>query len=657
MAKNTKNQTSDSQLFPKLDPVFEKRLNLIFYITLGVLTLFSVLLFDMRISEGGDDSAYLLSAKKFISGEVFPGFHGAFYSMVLGWFIKLFGFKLTLFKLTSMLFLIGGHALLFFSLRKRISPFILGSTLIIMSMSSGLIYFGSQTYTEAFFLLLQGLFFLIFFKYIIDRPNTLSDIKKSWGLYLALAASMFMLSATRNVGIVSLLTVLLFFFTEKRFYQALFTFAAYLPFNFGYGLYKKLVWDVQESDMSGQMKIMMQKHPYNKALGTEDLSGLYTRVIENMKNYLSRVLLHETGLKDLENKDTNLFIALLIIALLTIGLVWAFRKKDKVLKFILLYLGMSLGVTFIALHQMWSQARLVIVYIPLIVISISWTFAQLSKFNKMAFLRAVIIGLLCIIGFKSFVTTVSKTKSHQKVLSKNLAGNKYYGYTPDWINFLKMSSWSAKKVDEGVMIISRKPSMSFIYGNGREFYPMYRIPIEYADSVMVEVNASKKEIFIVKENDLRNKPANIVYTLKKDMLAAISADNTLYSIFLIEPTTAIALEQALDQQNISYMRSGKEFQTEVLDKAKETSAINPDKLVQKLLDNNVQYAIVGSLRVNPKQKSDRTINTVSRYLAGIQLKYPGIFSQVHQIGHNDSEPARLYKFEFDRYGLKPSIQE
>ena len=651
MAVKKPTAKSEGLLFPKLDKYFDKRLNLFFYLSMALMTLFSILLFDIRISEGGDDSEYLLNAKKFVEGESFPGFHGALYSMFIGLFIKLVGFKLGLFKVLSIVSLLAGQALLFYSLRTRISSFLLASVLLIASLSSGLIYFGSQTYTEAFYLMLQGLFFLIFFKYIADRPNELKDIKSSWGLYVALSASMFMLATTRNVGIVSLLAVIFFFFVEKRFYQALFAFITYLPFNFGYGLYKKLVWNITESDMSGQMQLVMQKHPYNKALGTEDMSGMVTRVVENLKNFLSKVLMHETGLKSADNKDTSLFLAILIVLVLLVGLVLAFRNKDRVLKFILVYLGMSLGVTFIALHQMWSQARLIIVYIPLIILGVSWTLAQLAKFKKVRALRIVAIALLAIIALKSFTITVGKAKAHQETLTKNLSGNRYYGYTPDWINFLKMSEWVSKNVDEEIMVISRKPSMSFIYGNGREFYPMYRIPVEYADSVLIKAKASGKTALVIKENDLKGKASSVIYQLKPNMDAAISADNVLYSIYLYDEEQIPQVISMLESAGLTSILRIDEFEA-LLAKAKETTAIIPDKMIQKLLDNNVEYAIVGSLRVNPKQKTNRTINTVARYLAGVQLKYPGILTQVQQVGRNDMEPARLYKIEYARYGLK-----
>ena len=353
-------------------------------------------------------------------------------------------------------------------------------------------------------------------------------------MYIVLGATMFMLATARNVAIVSLLSVLLFFLFEKKFYQAGYSFLSFLLFSIPYSLYRKIVWGVEKSDMSGQIELMMQKHPYNKALGSEDLSGLFTRVVENLKNYLSKIFLKEIGLKDLASNETSLFIALLIVGILLLGLILAFISRNKTMKFFLIYLGMFLGAIFISLHQMWSQSRMIIVFIPLLLICLAWVLGELSRFKKLTFAKYIPIVFFAIILFKSFLVTTKKAADHQKVLTKNLSGNRYYGYTPDWINFLKMSQWASKKVDKGFQIGSRKPSMSFIYGNGREFYPMYRLPIQFADSVMATVEASDKQVYFIKETDLRKKPAGLLYAIKPNMIAGISLDNVLYGVYLIE---------------------------------------------------------------------------------------------------------------------------
>ena len=632
--------------FPKLDAHFKKNERLYFYASLIFLLLFGILLFDVKPSTGEDDAGYLLSAKKFMENKAFPTYHGAFYSILMGIVMKIAGFHIVLFKALSLLFLAGHQILLFYTLRNRVSPFILGTTLIIVSICSGYLYFGSQTYSESLFLLLQGFLLFHLVHYIYDRPNRISDIRISWYRYLILGLLLFLVAITRNIGVIALFAIVFVFLVEKRFIQAVLVFVSFLMFNIPYGIYRKVVWSVKSSDMSTQIEIMMRKNPYNKALGTEDFSGFLLRVSENLKNYLSKIFLKEIGLKDIANNDSSLFITILILAILTLGLVLSFVRKDRVMKLLFVYVGMFLGAMFIALHQMWGQARMIIVFLPLMILTLIWSFGAISRINKLHFVKYIAIVLLAVVFFKSILITSKKASDHQEVLSKNLKGNRYYGYTPDWVSFLKMSEWSAKKVDKSVMIASRKPSMSFIYGKGREFFPIYRLPVEYADSVMAVVESSEKQVYFIKENDFRSKPAGLAYAVKSNMYAGISANNVLYGVYLVDEHETNMIDQVISQLNIVPITSAREFRKNVLAKTDKTTAINPDLLVERLRDNKVQYIIVGNLRVNPKMKTDRTVNTVARYIATMQLKYPGIVSQVHQIGRNEQEPARLYKVNF-----------
>ena len=49
-------------------------------------------------------------------------------------------------------------------------------------------------------------------------------------------------------------------------------------------------------------------------------------------------------------------------------------------------------------------------------------------------------------------------------------------------------------------------------------------------------------------------------------------------------------------------------------------------------------------------KTDRTVNTIQRYLYFIELKYFNLFTVVQQIGKDDDEPAKLIKINYERLG-------
>jgi hypothetical protein len=79
---------------------------------------------------------------------------------------------------------------------------------------------------------------------------------------------------------------------------------------------------------------------------------------------------------------------------------------------------------------------------------------------------------------------IEKASDNYAILKQNLKGDKYYGYTQDWQNHLKISEWASENIPEGSVIASRKPSMSFIYGNGRHFFGIYNRLVHPSDTVL-----------------------------------------------------------------------------------------------------------------------------------------------------------------------------
>ncbi len=141
-----------------------------------------------------------------------------------------------------------------------------------------------------------------------------------------------------------------------------------------------------------------------------------------------------------------------------------------------LYLGAAISATFISLQQSWDQMRMIVIYIPMLLLLLAWGVQQFSERKGFGFLAVLLPFFLVFVFFKTLGHSVEKMKVNQKVLAKNLSGNLYYGFTPDWQNYLLMSKWVGEHIPDTAVVASRKPSMSFIYSNGRDFYGMYRFP-------------------------------------------------------------------------------------------------------------------------------------------------------------------------------------
>lgn len=266
-------------------------------------------------------------------------------------------------------------------------------------------------------------------------------------------------------------------------------------------------------------------------------------------------------------------------------------------------------------------------------------------------LQLVLLFFLCMIFFKVFSQTADKIKVNQKVLSRNLKGNLYYGFTPDWQNFLKMSEWVGKNLPDSTVVVSRKPSMSFIYSKGKDFYPMYRFPAEDADSLVAMLKTRTGPLIALKQNELHEKSIPFAQQLmtKPSMVAVVSQGNDVFTLHTIEDSIQSQLFSFIHQNRLSFMDADSLLRM-MHSNNKYFYGISPDTLLNTLMESNVEYAIAANLRANPNFKSERIINTVQRYLYIIEMKYPGIFSLKHQIGDNNNEPALLYQINYSMYG-------
>lgn len=138
----------------------------LFVIPFATGLLFAILLFDVKISEGNDDSMYIEAAWNYAQN--FTGyFHSAnapLYPMFLGLVTKFTGVNLIVYKIINTLFYLLFLALLYRACAGRIADAVLLPVMMICATNSHLIYYASQTYTEIPFLMLFSLFLVLFFQ-------------------------------------------------------------------------------------------------------------------------------------------------------------------------------------------------------------------------------------------------------------------------------------------------------------------------------------------------------------------------------------------------------------------------------------------------------------------------------------------------------------
>jgi hypothetical protein len=647
----SKEQMKDKSSFmDKIDHWLEPHLNPVFYFSLFLTLLVGFFLFDVKISTGGDDSHYIEMANDFLQGRSFPSWHGPLYPIFLSIPMRLFGVKVMLLKLFSLAFVVAHLVLFYLTFKKLVSPTIFALVLLIVSVSSSILYFASQTYTEAMYMFLQSLSIFLFIRiYLKLQSDTPLPLKKEITSWLVLAFFVFLSSLTRNIGIVALLVMLIFLAYERKFLSSLMLFVSYLVFFVPFKIYKTLVWG-STTGSSGQLSEMLLKNPYDKSQGSEDFSGIIVRFFENARLYLSKHFMIGIGLHDPGSTDKSWFVTLFIAAIFLIALFYSFRKKS-ILLFISLYLGAAITATFISLQQSWDQMRMIVIYIPMLLLLLAWGVQQFSERKGFAFLAVLLPFFLVFIFFKTLGHSVEKMKVNQKVLAKNLSGNLYYGFTPDWQNYLLMSKWVGEHIPDTAVVASRKPSMSFIYSNGRDFYGMYRFPSYEPRELVNGIKTKIGDMLVIPNSEFdKSFPPAVRISLKQAAVAYVAEGSTIYGLYEMKEPMGSALKKASADFKVS------SFTTDsLLNRVKVSGqncfAVSPDSLINTLKKNRVSYVIVASLRANPNMNTGNIINNIQRYLYFVEQKYPGILTLVHQIGDNAGEPAWLYKLDYNTYHL------
>ena len=213
--------------------------------------------------------------------------------------------------------------------------------------------------------------------------------------------------------------------------------------------------------------------------------------------------------------------------------------------FVALYLGASITATFIALQQSWDQMRMVVIYIPMLLLLLSWGIQQLAGRKGLGFISVLLPFLLVFIFFKTLGQSADKMKVNQKVLAKNLSGNLYYGFTPDWQNYLLMSRWVGDNIPDTAVVASRKPSMSFIYSKGRDFYGIYRFPQEEPEKLVNSIKARAGEMLVIPNKSFDGTfPPAVKLSLKQAAVAYVAEGDDIYGLYSTQNTLGNAVEKS-----------------------------------------------------------------------------------------------------------------
>ena len=474
---------SKSDLFERLNTWFEKHDKKVFYSLLFLSTLFSFILFDAKVSDGGDDSSYIERAWSLLHDGKFPYFQGPGYPIFLSVIVKLFGLNVIALKMFSVVCQIGFVWFTYKAFVKRIPYTVLFALISFISFNSYIQYYSSQTFTETFFLFIQAVCFYIVFKIIGSikaQQGLLDDLKQNYLKWIGFGLLFVLLSISKSVAIVAIVAVILYFVLNKNFKQILFVIISFVLIRLIYQTITSAIYGPSTSD---QFEMILRKELYKPELGYEDFGGMIDRFFNNFNTYMS---LHIYRIMNLRGEAYELTSIIPQFAYITAVLIGIFTflsyKKNKFVFFSSIYLIMLCGGIFFGIQAQNMQDRLIIIVMPMIFLLFFYGIYELIKrYSSLQMIFVLFASGMLLYTIK--ISVVDKNKI--TALKKNLSGDIYYGYTPDWENFLKMSKYCADSLPDSAQVLSRKPSMSFLYGNGKKFVGQFVTTSMNADTVLM----------------------------------------------------------------------------------------------------------------------------------------------------------------------------
>lgn len=493
--KHSPKKSTDS--FSKLENWFSTNSTKVFYILTFFCALFSIMSFNARISEAHDDALYIEAGWRYVNE--FPKYfytqNAPLYPLFLGFLTKLFGTKLIIFKIFSLLFNLFGFILFYKSFEKRVPYLVFIPVAIFSAINHLIMYYASMTFTEAFYFFLQGLFFFYATKTIDTLNKESVDVKKQWKLWLMLGLSMFLMGTCKSSAVVVVPAIILYFAIEKNWKAIGASLGGYLVFKGLYEIIVRMVWGAQ-NQFSGQGNILLQKDPYDKSQGNEDAAGFIQRFFDNSDLYLSKRFFQLLGWRDENSVEVYGMLAFIVVVVTLTGLYLVFKKKNKPLLLFGLFSGAQALLSFIILQARWDQARIILVCMPVMLLLILYAFHYFINKSWVGKMIYVVVTFLMVTSV--FISSAKRSIKNVPIVQRNLKGDKYFGYTPDWQNFLKCSAWCADSLPKTSLVASRKAPMSFVYGNGKKFFPIYSVIKR--DSLTEQSNPDSALAFFKKNN-------------------------------------------------------------------------------------------------------------------------------------------------------------
>ena len=366
----TRPTQADEGLFNRFESVLSSRGNTIFWTIFIVHALLCLFYFDPRLTGANDDANYIRQG--FNYAKDFTGFYytsqAPLYPMFLALPIAIFGINVIFLKLTSVFFTLLFFYITYISLRNKIPYMILLPVMLITAINHYFLYYSSHTFVEAFYMAIQSVFFLVFFKLIYRENGAERKMTDNWKLWLLFSFLTVLLILAKNAGYAIIPAFVLYFLITRQYKLILVSVVSFVLVFGTWTVLKMAVWGKNASSTESQLTILKQKDPYDKTKGYDDFGGFVTRFFDNTQIYFSNRLAEILNIKSentgevsrsqinmgyhpLNEKNpekmpiiVSVRVTFFLLLLIFYGVFWIIRNKQRELLFISLYSAAILGL-------------------------------------------------------------------------------------------------------------------------------------------------------------------------------------------------------------------------------------------------------------------------------------------------------------------------
>jgi hypothetical protein len=285
-----------------------------------------------------------------------------------------------------------------------------------------------------------------------------------------------LLSITKSVGIVAIGAFALYYLIKKEWKNALFSVVSFAVLKV---IYEVITKGVFHAEASGQLAGLMRKNYYDPSQGDEELIGYVNRFFENFGNYISihfyKIIgfgAQTMGLKPgqaAEKAEPSYFLSFLFLLILGFSLYILFNK-NKYLLITLFYSVATLAVTFVILQVSWNQDRLIVPYVPLIMLVFfsAVYYWVVQKDNPL--LKVGMVGIFIVVSLMQFPATARISSQNSLALKKYRKGNTTYNFRQAIVNFIEINEWINKNLPgDSIKIATNKPEEAFVYAGRTVF--------------------------------------------------------------------------------------------------------------------------------------------------------------------------------------------